>query len=82
MNSITVPGTCGVGLFYTFTREGYGYTPEFVRPCGGAGWEIAGFIDTIACREVYDGLKNRFKIIHQSPSRVNRNSNNKFFFVL
>ena len=84
-SSTALNGTCGVGLFSGF----YNYhdplprlLPENVLGHGGAGWQVAGFIPTEACHEVYDKFKERFQIVMQSPTRHNRNSGNRFFFVV
>lgn len=89
--SDTVDGTCGVGVFGGF--EKYTNNDSWYKPCeddfpegvdcqGGAGWQIAGFIPNSECREIYLGLKKRFKIVFQSEVRVNTNSGNKFFFCV
>lgn len=83
--STTLNGTCGVGLFAGFYDQGFHSPltlPENVVGYGGAGWQVAGFIPNKACHEVYDKFKERFQIVMQSPTRHNRNSGNRFFFVV
>lgn len=83
--STTLNGTCGVGLFSGFYNHHDPLTrllPENVLGYGGAGWQVAGFIPNKECHEVYDKFKERFQIVMQSPTRHNRNSGNRFFFVV
>lgn len=80
----TLSGTCGAGLLYNF-RHGYGYYDhnlETSDPPGGAGWLCAGFIRNNTCKEAYETLKKRYKIVLQTPVRRNSNSGNGFFFLV
>jgi hypothetical protein len=90
-------GTCGIGLLYAFS-EYYSYKkscmPSWYTPqpktsgldyntfSGGSGWNIAGFINTHVCKEAYEILRKKYKIVFQAPRRKNRNSDNSFFFVV
>jgi len=83
----TIDGTCGVGVFGGFIKEqggvwGNGYLPEEVECSGGAGWQLAGFVPTPECKQIYQAFKKRFKIVYQSPVRENTNSHNPFFFCI
>lgn len=80
----TVPGTCGVGLFMGFANSPsyYSQGPQAALNTGGIAYAIAGFVDTIACKEVYENIKEHHKIVFQSPVKRNRNSDNRFFFVV
>jgi hypothetical protein len=88
--SEAITGACGVGILTDFSlldddEDVSYYRDELIdgfTPHGGAGFELAGFIDTDACRETYKKLAERFKIVYQSPVRLNKNSYNQFFFVI
>ena len=85
--NIALQGTCGIGLFYGFDSA-YGgqvdswQNPEKITGQGGANWQLAGFIEGHATKEVYETFKKRFKIVLQTPVRRNRNSGNRFFCVM
>lgn len=85
-HSRTLSGTCGVGLLSGFVDDNYYprdyLTPSKVAVSGGCGWQIAGFINDSVRKQVYEEFKKRFKIVMQSPVRVNKNSGNKFFFIV
>lgn len=76
-----VPGTCGVGVLHSFNLNEYNVN-EFPHFFGGIGYNIAGFLDTSRCEETYNEIKRKYKIIFQSPVKRNRNSGNKFFFII
>lgn len=81
----TLGGTCGVGLFAQFQNQLYpnsAYSLDKLAPRGGAGWQVAGFVNTHVCKEAYAILKKRYKIVMQSPKRQNYNSGNSFFFCV
>ena len=84
----TITGTCGVGVISSLTlRRPPGLpfgmdTLERLRNNGGCGWCIAGFINTPVCRDAYEILAEKYKIVFQSPIRMNWNSGNNFFFVM
>lgn len=84
--SSAVPyGTCGLGLFYNFFKtDDLSWDTPLKRKAnqGGAGYAVAGFIDTPECKEAYEILAKRFKIVYQSEVRENSNSGNDFFFVV
>lgn len=80
--SETLPGTCGVGIFYDFYESYYELSGTDARPWGGCGWNIAGFINNTSSKEVYEDLKTKYKIVTQSPVRRNNNSGNQFFYVM
>jgi len=79
-------GTCGVGLYYGFDYNSPAWaltindTRAFVP--GGAGWAIAGFVNTPICKKAYGQLAEKHKIIYQSPVRYNDNSGRQFFFCV
>lgn len=84
----TIQGNCGISYIYDIMYD-FGYTnypyqklDKNIKFPGGCGWQIAGFIDTKQCKDAYDKLKTFAEIVYQAPVRVNRNSGNKFFFVL
>jgi len=53
-----------------------------MKNTGGSRWLLTGFISTDECREAYLKLHNKYKIVLQSPVRMNANSDNEFFFVI
>lgn len=86
------PNTCGVGVISMF-RKNAGTPIDHHENPGGAGWLLAGFIsdadsrasngDDAACtKEAYEELKLKYKIRDQSPSRINDNSEHRFFYVM
>lgn len=84
-SSISLSGTCGVGLFSHFQNQlnpNPAYSLDKVTPRGGAGWQVAGFVNTHVCKEAYAILKKLYKIVMQSPKRHNYNSGNEFFFCV
>ena len=81
--SNTIFGSCGVGTFTEFSScLQYGRRLDAVETEGGCGFLLAGFIDTSICRQAYEILAKRFKVVYQSPVRRNTNSGNRFFFVI
>jgi len=87
--SCRLPGTCGVGLYYSFRdrfADGYGtigaHDLAGEEHGGGCGFAVAGFVNTPVCREAYGVLKRRGAIVYQSPVRTNRNSGRQFFFCV
>lgn len=82
----TPPGTCGLDVIYAFNRQ-TGDVARFGREISqlqirGAGFSVAGFLNTRICRQVYLELSKKFKAVYQSPVRINRNTGNDFFFVI
>lgn len=80
-------GTCGVGIINQFARKqtyNTGYRVNSLPPGypGGAGWMIAGFINTAECAVIYKQMCAEFRLIFQSPTRRNENSYNGFFFCI
>lgn len=81
-----VEGTCGLTVLFNF--ESYDDGDLWMDKVSkleyneGAGFAVAGFIDTEECRDAYAALSLRFKIVYQSPVRMNTNSNNEFFFCI
>ncbi len=82
----TLQGTCGVGLLAGF-QTAWSDRPDERRmdrvvPRGGAGWQVAGFVNTNVCKDAYETLKKRYKIVMQTRTRRNNNSGNRFFFCI
>lgn len=82
----TVCGACGVGVFYEFEYNSdrwSGDPIENLRTRGGCGWTVAGFIkgDRL-CDRMYKALSKRWKILYESPVKLNINSGNEFYFVV
>jgi hypothetical protein len=82
----TLHGTCGTGLISNFEsyRNSYSYNRNIKDTAlpGGAGWVVAGFINNEVCKEAYEIMKGRCKIVLQTPVRRNFNSRNRFFFIV
>lgn len=79
-------GTCGLGVVYGFnSNDPYvassGTSIRRLRP-RGAGFSVAGFLNTPKCKKAYEELAERFQMVYQSPVRRNRNTGNNFFFVI
>jgi len=92
--SDTLAGACGISCIGGFeeceepSRDIWGYGPSeddlitHRGHLGGADWTSAGFIDNDECKAAYAILKKQYKIVLQSPVRINRNSGNSFFFAV
>lgn len=93
-----VDGQCGIGCIRSFRQvepdrvplyvENHGYSPiEESRHTsfhhkGGTGMFGSGFINTTLCKEVYEALNKRFKMVSITPVRHNKNSSNMFFYAM
>lgn len=85
-----LPQTCGVteiGWFRNYiathpTEDAQHFTHLLKHPPVGAGWVIAGFIETEISQEAYRQLKAKWPIMYQSPVRVNTRTGRKFFFCI
>ncbi len=75
-----VHSTCGVNVWYNYNSP-YGYSIE-VAPEGGIGYAVAGFINEVDSKQVFDYIKEKKEVVFCSPVKKNRNSDNKFFFVV
>jgi hypothetical protein len=77
--------SCGLGVVGAFNKE-YTYWKisdvknQFSKH--GTGFFVAGFIDNSRCKEAYEYLCKETNLVYQSPVRLNKNSNNKFFFCI
>jgi len=82
----TVYGACGVGAIYGFHSRpsGFGHSLEGPNPYlpGGAGWVSFGLINTKDCKEVFNFMKAKYKIVFLAEKRINNNSGNSFSFVI
>lgn len=80
----TVDSACGIGWIGYFVNghQSDDYPLIEIEPSGGAKFTVVGFINTNQCKEAYRILAERFKILYQSPVRVNENTGNRFFFVV
>lgn len=84
-------GGCGITVLSDFRNKGMSdwYVPRYsektfndFRPAGGAGWVLVPFINTPECRKMRELCDARWPIVYESRKRVNRNSGNKFWFVI
>lgn len=79
----TLPGTCGVSLFYGFTDYWNTENIPDIIPGGGTGIVCAGFrykheIDD----KVFAEMCKHGKLLFKTRVRKNRNSGNKFYFAV
>lgn len=84
-NPRSVIHTCGLGVlgnFSTSAGEWCEHRQLLTAPPGGTGFFVAGFIPTSECKLAYEKLTKRYKLIYQSPVRINTNSGNQFFFCI
>lgn len=80
----TLPGSCGVGVLYSFSNN-FGYSCEDLlngEGRAGCGWYVVAFVDTEACHKMYQECCEKLKLVFQSEVRLNMNSNNEFFFCI
>lgn len=85
--------SCGITELGIFRKESI-YTwsndPKRIRDLNlkdvGAGFALASFTDLFSFEEIYqeayEELKKKYKIVYQSPVRVNRRTGRKFFFCI
>lgn len=82
----TVKGACGVGVTHDWEYNDsdwiYGVPVESKNP-GGAGWLMAGFVvgDKV-CDIAKKQLTKKFNVVYESPVRLNKNSDNEFYFMV
>lgn len=77
-----VPGSCGVSVLYYFEHASYVGQTSLNNISSGAGWCCAGFVNTPRCKRVYKEMCEKYKLVYQTPVRVNRNSGRPFFFAV
>jgi len=75
-------GMCGVNIHRSFQTGEPGLWSNEAPKLGGANLACAAFIPSETCRLAYEELAKKFNIVYQSSVRTNRNSGNKFFFVV
>lgn len=79
----TLPGTCGVSLFYAFNDDWAAENIPNIIPGGGTGIVCAGFrhkneVDDM----VFEEMCKHGKLLFKTRVRMNRNSGNKFYFAV
>lgn len=81
--------TCGVTELGHFRNSQVYYwdnsvvTIQNLTKPAGAGWFIAGFTENLPVyREAYEQLKKKYKIVYQSPVRINTRTGREFFFCI
>jgi hypothetical protein len=79
-----IQGACGISVFSDFNSRWAGSSSEsFIVPSGGCGWVSAGFIvGNATCDEMFEWMESRGPCVYKTPVRVNRNSNNEFYFAI
>lgn len=87
----SVPGACGVGVVYEFedvgTRRkshwGDVYTKATDCNKGGAGWICGGFLENDpVCDTVFEEMSAKYNLVFRTPTRINKNSGNPFYFAV
>lgn len=82
----TLHGTCGISLISDFMLQAYSYSQvdlEVCTPEAGCGYVLSSFIEgDPLCDKAYEILKNRWKIVFESPKELNINSGNQFYFCI
>lgn len=78
----TIDGACGVGVAYSFADDKYYNHPIDSRNPGGAGFLCAGFLNNDICQRAYQQLCAKYTLVYQSPVRINKNSDNDFYFCV
>ncbi len=80
-----VAGTCGLGLLRSFETSFCRHTKNDIASYykfSGTGFFVAGFVNEGRCKRAYKFLTSNFKLIYQSPVRVNTNTDRQFFFCI
>lgn len=80
----TISGACGVGVVHEFSEDAEYYALEIIKGTGGgAGWLSAGFVvGNAMCDEAFALLSAKYKLVYQTPPRINKNSGNVFYFAI
>lgn len=76
---------CGLGVVGSFDAAYYPQTKQLITnqfTNYGTGFFVSGFIDNYSCKKAYKFLTSNFKLIYQSPVRVNTNTDREFFFCI
>lgn len=78
-------GGCGFLLFSHFANHSgdvrydiKGVPEHFV----GTGMIVASFNETDICKEAYEQMTSTYKLLYQSPTRLNKNSGNNCFICI
>jgi hypothetical protein len=83
-------GGCGVSTVYNFraytSRDEVHWSYKEISkliPSAGCGWVIVAFVagDPLS-EQAYELCKQRGPVVYQSPVRVNKNSENDFYFAV
>lgn len=79
--------SCGLEVVGGFRYERYDWenAAEHAvqnRRGRGTGYCVAAFIDTAVCRDAYNVVTKKYKVLFQSPVRRNLNSGRPFFFII
>lgn len=88
-----IPGACGICHIQDFNTEDDFDLEELTEcgRCGGAGFAIASFIETTSeyhraqaenSQQAYEILKKKYKVVYESPKRLNNNTGNMFWFCV
>lgn len=78
--SSPVYGTCGITVWCGYNNP-YGDSIE-TASMGGIDYAVAGFVNEVDSKQVFDYIKEKKEVVFCSPVKKNRNSDNKFFFVV
>lgn len=80
----TISGACGVGVVHEFDESNEDWMEPITKGTrGGAGWLSAGFVvGSTLCDEAFALLSAKYKLVYQTPPRINKNSGNVFYFAI
>lgn len=79
----TVDGACGVGVISEFGTTKHSGPEATSRNPGGASWLCAGFIyKNDLSDKMFKELNDKYKLVFQTPVRINVNSGNPFYFAV
>jgi hypothetical protein len=78
-------GACGVSVISDFEINGVlgvDLHEGDLTKDAGIGYTLAAFVNAEPSRIVYDVIQSKYKIVFQSPVKINMNSGNEFFFII
>lgn len=81
LNADPLSGSCGIDNLHSFYTK-YGNDELRHINKAGSGLYIANFIDRVDCKLAYIALCEKFKLLYQSPVRLNHHSGNYGFFCV
>ena len=76
----TYHGTNAFRKTSDLVRKGENYYSKWHN--GGTGFFGSGFIDNAICKQTYKELCKHYKLVSQTPVRMNANSGKMFFYAM